>query len=70
MAADLPEFEYTELLPLGDDDTEYRLVTTEASCTRPQGCGPCSDWASSSMRTVLKAVVRAPIADQLMRSCR
>jgi fumarate hydratase class I len=27
--ADVPPFSYTELLPLGADDTEYRLVTTE-----------------------------------------
>ncbi len=39
MAADLPDFEYTELLPLGDDDTEYRLVTTEGVSTfdTPEG---------------------------------
>ncbi len=39
MAADLPDFEYTELLPLGGDDTEYRLVTTEGVSTfdTPEG---------------------------------
>jgi len=39
MAADLPDFEYTALLPLGDDDTEYRLVTTEGVSTfdTPEG---------------------------------
>ena len=31
--ADMPEFEYTDLLPLGDDDTEYRLVSTEGVST-------------------------------------
>jgi len=24
-----PDFEYSDLLPLGDDDTPYRLVATE-----------------------------------------
>ena len=28
-----PEFEFTELLPIGHDDTEYRLVTTEGVST-------------------------------------
>jgi fumarate hydratase class I len=37
--AEIPEFSYTELLPLGDDDTEYRLVTTEGVSTfdTPEG---------------------------------
>jgi fumarate hydratase class I len=37
--ADAPEFTYTELLPLGHDDTEYRLVTTEGVSTfeTPEG---------------------------------
>jgi fumarate hydratase class I len=37
--ADVPEFAYTDLLPLGDDDTEYRLVTTEGVSTfeTPEG---------------------------------
>jgi fumarate hydratase class I len=37
--ADLPPFSYTELLPLGPDDTEYRLVTTEGVSTfeTPEG---------------------------------
>jgi fumarate hydratase, class I len=37
--ADVPPFKYTELLPLGPDDTEYRLVTTEGVSTfeTPQG---------------------------------
>ncbi|MEO5724634.1 MAG: fumarate hydratase [Ilumatobacteraceae bacterium] len=29
----MPEFEFTELLPLGHDDTPYRLVTTEGVST-------------------------------------
>jgi fumarate hydratase class I len=37
--ADVPPFTYTELLPLGPDDTEYRLVTTEGVSTfeTPEG---------------------------------
>jgi fumarate hydratase class I len=37
--ADAPPFHYTELLPLGADDTEYRLVTTEGVSTfeTPEG---------------------------------
>ena len=37
--AEVPPFEYTELLPLGADDTEYRLVTTEGVSTfeTPEG---------------------------------
>ena len=37
--ADVPPFHYTELLPLGADDTEYRLVTTEGVSTfeTPEG---------------------------------
>ena len=37
--ADVPPFQYTELLPLGADDTEYRLVTTEGVSTfeTPEG---------------------------------
>jgi fumarate hydratase, class I len=30
---EVPEFSYTELLPLGADDTEYRLVSTEGVST-------------------------------------
>ena len=35
----MPEFEFTELLPLGPDDTPYRLVTTEGVSTfeTPEG---------------------------------
>jgi fumarate hydratase class I len=37
--ADAPDFEYTELLPLGEDATEYRLVSTEGVSTfdTPEG---------------------------------
>jgi fumarate hydratase, class I len=37
--ADVPPFQYTELLPMGPDDTEYRLVTTEGVSTfeTPEG---------------------------------
>ena len=37
--ADVPPFQYTELLPLSADDTEYRLVTTEGISTfeTPEG---------------------------------
>ena len=37
--ADVPPFHHTELLPLGADDTEYRLVTTEGVSTfeTPEG---------------------------------
>jgi fumarate hydratase class I len=37
--AEVPAFTYTELLPLGADDTEYRLVTTEGVSTfeTPEG---------------------------------
>jgi fumarate hydratase class I len=37
--AEVPEFSYTELLPLGADDTEYRLVTTDGVSTfeTPEG---------------------------------
>jgi fumarate hydratase, class I len=37
--ADVPPFKYTELLPMGPDDTEYRLVTTEGVSTfeTPEG---------------------------------
>jgi fumarate hydratase, class I len=37
--AEAPEFSYTDLLPLGADDTEYRLVTTEGVSTfeTPEG---------------------------------
>jgi len=31
--ADVPPFVHTELLPLGEDDTDYRLVTTEGVTT-------------------------------------
>ncbi|MFT6761912.1 MAG: fumarate hydratase class I [Candidatus Aldehydirespiratoraceae bacterium] len=31
--ADAPDFDFTELLPLGPDDTEYRLVSTEGVST-------------------------------------
>ena len=29
----MPEFEFTELLPLGHDDTPYRLLSTEGVST-------------------------------------
>ena len=29
----MPEFAYTDLLPLGADDTDYRLVTSEGVST-------------------------------------
>jgi fumarate hydratase class I len=32
--ATMPEFGYTELLPLGEDDTPYRLLSTEGVTTR------------------------------------
>jgi fumarate hydratase class I len=37
--ADVPEFNYTEILPLGTDDTEYRLISTEGVSTfeTPEG---------------------------------
>ena len=37
--AEVPPFHYTELLPLGADDTEYRLVTTDGVSTfeTPEG---------------------------------
>jgi fumarate hydratase class I len=37
--ADAPDFDFTELLPLGPDDTEYRLVSTEGVSTfeTPEG---------------------------------
>jgi fumarate hydratase class I len=37
--ADVPPFKYTEMLPLGADDTEYRLVSTEGVSTfeTPEG---------------------------------
>ena len=37
--AEIPPFSFTELLPLGPDDTEYRLVTTEGVSTfeTPEG---------------------------------
>ena len=37
--ADVHPFTYTDLLPLGADDTEYRLVSTEGVSTfeTPQG---------------------------------
>lgn len=37
--ADVPEFSFAELLPLGADDTEYRLVSTEGVSTfdTPEG---------------------------------
>ena len=37
--AEIPPFSFTELLPLGADDTEYRLVTTEGVSTfeTPEG---------------------------------
>ena len=33
----MPEFSYTDLLPTGPDDTEYRLLTssTGSPCARP-----------------------------------
>jgi len=35
----MPEFEFTEILPLGKDDTPYRLVTTDGVSTfdTPEG---------------------------------
>ena len=35
----MPEFEFSEILPLGHDDTEYRLLTTEGVSTfeTPEG---------------------------------
>ena len=35
----MADFEFTEILPLGDDDTPYRLVTTEGVSTfdTPEG---------------------------------
>ena len=35
----MSEFEFTEILPLGKDETEYRLVTTQGVSTfeTPQG---------------------------------
>jgi len=37
--ADVPEFNYTEILPLGNDETEYRLISTEGVSTfeTPEG---------------------------------
>ncbi|HZX54819.1 MAG TPA: fumarate hydratase, partial [Ilumatobacteraceae bacterium] len=35
----MPEFAYTELLPLGTDHTEYRLLTTEGVSTVETAAG-------------------------------
>jgi fumarate hydratase, class I len=34
MNASMPDFDYTELLPLGEDSTEYRLLTADGVTTR------------------------------------
>jgi fumarate hydratase class I len=31
----MPEFSYTDLLPVGPDDAEYRLVTADGVSARP-----------------------------------
>src|SRR3954471_3482139 len=35
----MPEFEFTELLPIGHDDTPYRLITTEGVSTEDTPLG-------------------------------
>src|SRR3954470_15254542 len=35
----MPEFAYTEMLPLGPDDTEYRLLTTDGVRTLETAAG-------------------------------
>ncbi|MGZ4672099.1 MAG: fumarate hydratase, partial [Ilumatobacteraceae bacterium] len=35
----MPEFDFTELLPLGHDSTEYRLLTTDGVSTLETAAG-------------------------------
>ena len=50
---DMPEFEFTELLPLGPDDTPYRLLTTDGVSTfdTPQGTFLKVDAAAITLLT-------------------
>src|SRR5687768_8978072 len=54
----MPEFAYTDLLPLGADDTEYRLVSAEGVSTFEAGGRTFLQVDPSALSTLTKAAMR------------
>ncbi|NUS72873.1 MAG: fumarate hydratase [Corynebacteriales bacterium] len=54
----MPEFAYTDLLPLGKDETEYRLVSTEGVSTFEAGGRTFLRVDPSALSTLTKAAMR------------
>ncbi|CAM5284350.1 Fumarate hydratase class I OS=Streptomyces fumanus OX=67302 GN=GCM10018772_41270 PE=3 SV=1 [Streptomyces fumanus] len=53
----MPEFAYTDLLPMGEDTTPYRLVTSEVlPPSRPTG-GPSSRWSREALRKLAEEAI-------------
>src|SRR6201986_3577018 len=60
----MPEFGYSDLLPLGDDDTPYRLLSTEGVRTR-QAFGPTFTEGGPQALTLLTSTAMHDIAHML-----
>ncbi len=60
----MPEFGYSDLLPLGDDDTPYRLLSTEGVRTR-QALGTTFTEVEPRALTLLTSTAMHDIAHQL-----
>jgi fumarate hydratase class I len=60
----MPEFGYSDLLPLGDDDTPYRLLSTEGVRTR-QAFGTTFTEVEPRALTLLTSTAMHDIAHQL-----
>ena len=56
--AEQPPFEYTPLLPLGEDDTPYRLVTTDGVSTVDTPLGTFLKVESDTLRALTATAMR------------
>ncbi|MBG7604966.1 MAG: fumarate hydratase [Actinobacteria bacterium] len=56
--ADVPEFNYTEILPLGHDDTKYRLISTEGVSTFETPEGTFLKVEPEAIRTLTATAMR------------
>jgi fumarate hydratase class I len=56
--ADDPEFNYTEILPLGPDETEYRLISTEGVSTFETPEGTFLNVDPAAIRTLTATAMR------------
>ncbi|RLE25787.1 MAG: fumarate hydratase [Actinobacteria bacterium] len=56
--AEVPEFNYTEILPLGSDDTDYRLISTEGVSTFETPEGTFLKVEPEAIRTLTATAMR------------